>query len=248
MSRKARSLDVCITLRCNATCRNCIEFCNRGYVTGLDYSDSDMTLGQIAEFVHQVEGMDPAQRFTRITVTGGEPLLHPQVEEIVAQVEGLRAGGHVQEVLVNSNGLIAAPASLRPYLVNYSHPGDNPGLHNVAFLHPTEFGGRKQTYAGCKHSRRETVVLTYLGWSICCAGDAYLRLFGMEDLFLDHLPDHFPLEEMDRICQHCPFGSFDVLPFERDAGCPVSDVYLQEAEKNRQGSRLTKRFPSRRCP
>jgi hypothetical protein len=246
MTRKPRCLDLCITLRCNAACLNCIEFCNRGDVTGLDYSDSDMTHGQILEFMAQMMRMDPSQGFKRITVAGGEPLLHPDIEGIVSNLKMLRASGYVRDIVVNSNGLIPAPASVRPYLVTYSKPEDNPRLHNVAFLHPADFSGRKQTYAGCKHYRKNTVVLNYLGWSICCAGDAYLRLFGMEDLIFDHLPDQFPFEEMDRICEHCPFGSFDLLPLERDAGCPVSDVYAREAEKNRQGSRLTKRFPSRR--
>ena len=69
----------------------------------------------------------------------------------------------------------------------------------------------------------------------------------MDDLILDYLPkslEEFPLKEMDKICAHCPFGSDDSLPFERDIGCPVSDIYAKEAEKNRLGRKIVKRFPS----
>jgi hypothetical protein len=47
---------------------------------------------------------------------------------------------------------------------------------------------------------------------------------------------------MDKVCEHCPFGHEDI-PFERDLGRPVSELYAQEAEKNRLKIRIEKRFP-----
>ncbi len=53
------NLDLCITYRCNQSCRNCIEFCNLADITGLDYSDSDMTLSQILDFCDQIRATRP---------------------------------------------------------------------------------------------------------------------------------------------------------------------------------------------
>ena len=55
------NIDLCVTLRCTAACPNCVRFCNMSAVTGLDYSDSDMTMGQIAEFIRQVQSYRCAQ-------------------------------------------------------------------------------------------------------------------------------------------------------------------------------------------
>lgn len=237
------NLDLNITLRCNGHCLNCIKFCNRGDITGLDYSKSDMTMGQIDNFVEQVKSF-PKNVVENINITGGEPLLHPNIREIVLKIEKLMKDEYIKKYTVNTNTLVRPlPQDLSDYIINYSHPRNSSRTHNVVFLHPDDFGTRK-TYRDCTHYRKNTVVLNYLGCSICCAGDSYIRLFCMDDLILDYVPDSvegFP--PMDKICQHCPFGSYESLPFERDIGCPVSEIYMIEAEKNRQGREIAKRFP-----
>ena len=242
------NLDLQITLRCNASCRNCIKFCNKESITGLDYSDSDMTLGQIDEVVRQIKSLQNTTMINCIVVTGGEPLLHPQIVEIMQKLEELRTSGHVKVLWINSNLIIPAPPVLQQYIVNWSEPKDNDKKHHVSFLHPADFSTHheKQTYQGCCHYRKPTLVLNYLGCSMCCAGDAYIRLFGLEDLLLDHIAEDETeyTKNMDMICQHCPYGRDDELPLERDVGCPVSEIYLQEAAKNKNGRRITKRFPS----
>lgn len=241
------SLNLCITLRCNANCRNCMKFCNKEEITGLDYSDSDMTLGQIDNFISHVEKLGGKPVFDCLDITGGEPLLHPDFEEIVYKMEALKEQGYINRIIIDSNLTIPAPTAVRKYIRNDSTPEKNPEIHKVVFLHPLEFGGAPN-YKYCVQKRKRTVVLTYQGYSLCCAGDAYIRLFGFEDLILDYLPESissFPRGEMNKVCMHCPFGNFHSIPFEKDMGCPVSDIYKMEAEKNRGGRRITKRFPER---
>ena len=246
-------LDLLITLRCNARCANCIELCNSRDRTGLDYSDSDMTLGQIHNLVRQVRELGVAPLFTTVSVTGGEPLLHPQVEQIVSVLrDGILAPGFAQEMRINTNGLLAPPAVLREFCVTYSTVSTKPSEHNVCLLHPADFGGKTHTFDSCPHYRKNRVVLSYQGFSMCCAGDAYIRLFCRDDLILDHLPasvDGFPLREMgESICRHCPFSNdtqntSSLLPFERDQGSPVSAIYAEQAALNKAGLRIVKRFP-----
>jgi hypothetical protein len=211
-------------------------------VTGLDYSYSDMTLAQIDHFINEVKSAGQKPMFNHVYVTGGEPLLHPYIVTIVQRLEQLQAEGYIDVLHINSNLLLSATQELQKYVVNFTSVKDKPSIHDVVLLHPSEFGVKK-TYAECTHCRKHTWVLNYLGFSLCCAGDAYVRLFGKEHLILDHLPrsvDEFP--NMDEICAHCPFSNDDRMPKERDRGSPVSIIYSQEAEKNKV-VRLTRRYP-----
>ena len=239
------NLDLLITLRCNAKCWNCVELCNSEPRTGLNYDDSDMTLGQIDHFIDQVKEKGRVALFDYLTVTGGEALLHPHVEEIVRRLEPLLERGYVRKLCLNSNLILPSPPSLKKYIINFSQPKDNWKIHHAALLHPTDFGGETKTYATCVHYRKNMIVLSYQGYSLCCAGDAYIRLFGMEELIVDTIPMYGPPAGMDRICEHCPFGNEERLPKERNVGLPVSAIYTAEAEKNKAGRRITKRFPKK---
>lgn len=238
-------LDLCITLRCNSFCKNCIILCNKKKITGLDYSDSDMTLNQIDNFIHQVKLLDK-NTIGSVNVTGGEPLLHPDLEIIIDKLEELVKLNYINTLQINSNKILTPPKNLEKYIVNYSLPENNYKIHQTVLLHPIEFSKYpNQTFQGCNHYRRDTIVLTYMGYSRCCAATGYIRLFCLEELIIDYLPESlakFPIDQMDKVCIHCPFGH-DTLPLEKDAGFPVSLIYLSEGIKNRSGRQITKRFP-----
>lgn len=212
--------------------------------TGLDYSDSDMTLGQIRNFVSEVRQLSRPKTFSHVYVTGGEPLLHPQVEEIVRLLEPLVTDGYIEHLHVNSNLILEAPPSLKSYVVNFTRPAQKPAIHNTVLWHPDDFGGKARTRQECSHYRKDTWVLSYLGFYLCCAGDGYARLFGRGDLFLNHLPasvEEFP--DADAICLQCPFGSETPVPMEKSAGNPVSAVYGREVTKNWNGRKILARYP-----
>lgn len=241
-------LDLQVTLRCNAKCLNCIKMCNMKNITGLDYSDSDMTLDQIDRFVKQVKYVHETKCdvvIENLYVTGGEPLLHKNIETIIFKLEELQEQKLISNIYINSNKLINAPDNIKKYIVNFSLPSENKNIHSVVLLHPSEFSNFTQTYNNCNHYRKDRVVLNYLGYSICCAVDAYIRLFNLEDLIINYLPTSlsgFPLKDMDKICKHCPFGHDKDIPLEKNEGCPISRVYSKEAKKNIDGRKILKRF------
>lgn len=237
-------LDLLITLRCNAACPNCMKFCNMKEVTGLDYSQSDMTIGQIEEFMRQVKEVDTRHIFFTVTVTGGEPLLHPQVALIMQKLEVLRREEYIKDLTINTNLTLPIPKDMPGKVLNFSKPEQNSPFHNTVLLHPSEFGGRAMTFESCRHYRKDTIVLSYLGYAQCCAGEAYARLFGMKDLFAPEFPRAFPIggKGMDKVCGHCPFGDEEKTPFERDLGRPVAAIYKREAAKNKRAERITARF------
>ena len=116
---KIVKLDICVTLRCNAYCKNCLRFCNLKDITGLDYSDSDMTMGQIDYFIDQMRALKGQFMLRSLNLSGGEPLLHPQIVEIVERLEVLRREGLVRSLTVNSNEVVTAPECLKTYIINY---------------------------------------------------------------------------------------------------------------------------------
>jgi hypothetical protein len=242
-----KSLDLEITLRCNAFCKNCFKFCNMHDKTGLNYYDSDMTLEQIDRFIDQVTEVSKIQKevIEHVFITGGEPLLHPQVYQIFDKVYwNLFSKGIIGNLLINSNLIIKAPDAIKPFIVNLAAIEEKAQRHNTVLLHPDDLPEMRPTFAMCNHIRKRTVVLCYHGYSLCCAADGYIRLLGLDDLIIDKLPSSyskFPLDKMDKVCNHCPFGC-DYPPLEIHAGAPVSKLYAEQAELNKFGRKIMKRF------
>jgi hypothetical protein len=244
------TIDVEVTLRCNWRCENCIKFCNMQNETGLDYRDTDMSMGQIENFVSEVEkiGAEKKQLVTNtVFLTGGEPLLHPDIIEMAKLVKTLVDKSLIRSLAINSNLVKKAPEELKPFVVNFSTTEQKAQIHNTVLIHPDDMEQRRPSFATCKHYRKWRIVLSRYGYNMCCAGDGYMRLFGEEELFIDHLPDSpngFPLDKMDRVCQHCPFGC-DMIAMEKDVGCPISKIYAEQAELNRNGRKIQKIYPSK---
>lgn len=221
-------LDLQITLRCNARCPNCIKLCNIAD-TGLDYSGADMTWEQVERFADQAAAADCW--IEHLVVTGGEPLLHPQVEQIVDLLDRrLVQTGRVLWLEVNSNLIVPAPPAIAKRVVNFSQPRDNPQIHDCVFVHPDDLGRPRPTFANCRHYRKWRIVANAYGYSLCCAADGYIRLFQLNHLVIDFFPrDYydFPLPRMDDVCQHCPFGTGSPAK-QRDVGRPVSAIYADQ--------------------
>lgn len=241
------NINIQITLRCNMNCLNCIKFCNMENITGLDYSNTDMNLGQIKSFIDNVKQHknENLKVIESVSITGGEPLLNPSVVDIVNTIEyELVRTGLVGKVYINSNLTIDPHPEIEQFIVNFSKPEHNALIHNIVLLHPFDFISQSPTFKTCSHYRKWRIVLNCYGYSLCCAGDAYIRLFNLEDLIIDNLPgsyDGFPLNKMDAVCQHCPFWA-DSPPLQKNLGRPVSQDYAEQAAINKTGRRIMKRF------
>ena len=239
------ALDLCITFRCNAACPNCIKFCGLDRFTGLVGSETDMTLAQVRHAVAQWRAAARRPVWDVVTVTGGEALVHPDLEAIMREVLPLAGEGVVGGVQINSNLRQPYPEWLESHIVNYTTPSRHRHTHKAALWHPHEWGA-SPTYETCQHYRKHTVSLSYLGYALCCAGESYARLVGREDAFMHELPesvDSWPREVVDAVCGHCPFGDEEHQPFEFEVGRPVSDTYRQFASFNRSWGTIRTRFP-----
>lgn len=244
------SLEVVITLRCNGRCRNCIRLCNRPDF-GLDYSDMDMAWSDVStviEDLRRVSEVTGRPAVETLCFTGGEPLLHELLPSFVrAAVDALEEPGIVEGVVVNSNRTLPIPAEIEKRVVHWWSLREKAQMHQCALVSPSDppdgfprQGGR--TWEGCQHFRRNRIVVTRHGYQLCCAAEGYTRLMGLGELYVPRLPETlagFP--RPDAVCDHCAFGAPVAFP-EAAYGCPVSPVFLREAEKNRAGRRIGRRL------
>jgi organic radical activating enzyme len=239
-------IDLAVTLRCNWKCRNCLRFCEMYDLTGLDYSDSDMSLDQINLFISQVENIwleSGNMVFSVVQLSGGEPLLHPNIIEIANRIlDKLTRKNIVGRLIINSNMVESAPKEIESYIVNYSSVEQKPKEHAAVLMHPDDRAAERPTYSSCNYHGKSRVVLTYQGYNLCCVADGYIRLFCADNLITNDLPksvEGFP--EIDRVCQHCSFGC-KIEKLERDIGRPISEIYLNEIKLNKSGRRIRKIF------
>jgi len=232
-------------------CLNCIEFCNMEAVTGVRNNETDLTMDQVDHFIRDVKALKttpgelPAVH--TIFLTGGEPTLHPHCGEIFHLIKReLVDQGFVGSVKLSSN--LAArkkiPPELQPHVVNFVPVDQKAEEHDVTLLHPLDMRKKPMSFQKCSHFRKNTVAVSCHGYFLCCAGDGYARLFGMDYLFLDHLPKDrtgFPIDRLDDVCKHCPFPFNSSFP-ERKHGRPVSKIYSEQAELNRRGRTIPKKL------
>jgi organic radical activating enzyme len=243
-----QTFDFIVTLRCNGGCKNCIRFCGMSDVTGLKYNDTDITLVQVNKFISQVKALYKDEPVIgEIILTGGEPMMHKDIKEIFFKLKKeLVDTKIVNNLLINSNLVLEIEEELKPFIINFSTPDKNPEIHNVVLFHPDDMKKPRPTFDKCNHYRKNRPVLSVYGYNMCCAAQGYIALFGLDNLFIDELPDDpskFPVKEMDDVCQHCPFPHMTENTYlEKAIGRPVSKIYKVEAELNREGRFIKKRF------
>ena len=68
-------IEIDITFMCNLKCFNCDRSCTQAV------SNEHMEVSKIEDFIK--ESVEKNKKWNRIRILGGEPLIHPQVEEIV---------------------------------------------------------------------------------------------------------------------------------------------------------------------
>lgn len=244
------SLEIVITLRCNAHCWHCIRLCNR-LDLGLDYSDLDMTVEQVEHVLTDIAQLSERVGrpvFDVVCITGGEPTLHPQLVEIWRLCSRSLLGRWANSLVCNVNRTRPVPLEIEPHVVHWWGVGEEKRLNHVASLVDPAEHGEAITRATCTHYRRDRIVVTSQGYTRCCASEGYVRLFCDQDLVLPSLPasiDHWP--NQDRICMHCAFAAPTQI-MERDVGGPVSRVFFEQAELNRAGRRIRSRLMAQASP
>jgi len=96
--RVHRSLRLSVTDRCNLRCRYCMP------AEGMEWLERDevLTRDELTRLVAVLAGLG----VTEVRVTGGEPLVRPDITEIIGAVKAVPG---VREVSMTTNGVLLAP-------------------------------------------------------------------------------------------------------------------------------------------
>ncbi len=248
------SLEVVITLRCNAQCRNCIRLCSSKVTTGLDYRDLDMTLDDVRQIIGDIADVyadTGRQVFGTVCITGGEPTLHPQLLDIWRLCRSLLPPYMIGDLVCNVNRTRPVPPEIEQHVVHWWSVEEKAQLHQCALVSPTDpppgfphQGGR--TWDTCQHYRRNRLVVTVHGYQLCCAAEGYTRLLHEPGLLVGKLPASLDgMPRPDPVCQHCAFGA-PVPIWERDHGRPVSRLFDEHATLNRKGRLMPEKLRGER--
>ena len=198
-------IEIDITWECQVRCMNCDRSCRQAP------TDERMTVEQIAAFVEQ--SVSAGKRWERITILGGEPTLHPDLDQILDLLLAFRetyspptalilaSNGHgerTQQILENLPGGIQVRVTAK-------HSPHQPTFEpfNIAPIDIPELRGA-QFSDGCWISTDCGIGLGPRGYYPCGVAGGIDRVFGL-DVGLQAVPTEAAelATAMDACCRHC---------------------------------------------
>lgn len=236
-------IELDITLRCNWACVNCNRLCNVSE-TGLDYSDTDMSIEQIQKFITQVQQMEKPF-VNKLHITGGEPLLHGDIEAICHMLkEELCDKGWVKnkEIIIKSNGSVPVPRGIKQFDVKIN--GVSRKKQHVCFMvAPKDQGVQGRI---CSIPRHCGIGLSVFGYAPSGPCGTVARVFRKKEYLFHELSaisdPRLRWKNIEReLCNYCGRG-FQVPMPETTFGRPISLSWKQAMEENRKDPPVYGRF------
>ena len=135
------NIEFDVTLQCNFSCQNCNRHSNFNDLSspltggkknqvGMDlYDSTDISIQKTKEFIQEVKDNGTVER---IHLIGGEPLVHPRMDEICDLMREELWGTYVKEILIISNlhpkmlkkGTLDKPQEVIDYAPPFKHDCD----------------------------------------------------------------------------------------------------------------------------
>lgn len=196
-------LEILVTYKCNVQCLDC----NRAI--GLaKFRDTTLLPSQVKAAVDQVR--DAGHYVTRCTLSGGEPLLNPYLQEIIQEADklpGLRHG----RVLTNDVERDGVRKTLKlpkrwewvpAPIDDPTDPLSGKDQHEPFFVSPADHGIHA-TWDNCSVRGYCGKGFDAYGWSMCGVAATIGRIIGVDPYWHDGIQSHRKQEE---ICKHCIYG------------------------------------------
>lgn len=222
------NIELEITLRCNVSCPQCSRHC-----PVVDYSDSDMTMGQILTFAKHV--VETRSEIGILSIMGGEPLLHPHFVDIVRFLHRELLPSRVGLIQVATNGQIQLPDEVKT-LQGLRIIVSNPALkrHRAQFVAPRDTG---QLVKHCLVPATCGIAANAYGYFPCGAGGAIARLFGLREYALEEFPADVEESFADFRIHLCPLCQASAaVPLMLQPGWRPMSVSFVRAFKSLNGA------------
>jgi hypothetical protein len=209
-----KTVELCLTYRCNVKCANCSNLCTQAPTTG------DLTPEQVQYFIN--DSLANNHVWEQITIHGGEPVLNPWVYEIVrVLVEYRKTTGCIIWLLSNNS-----TRKIREDITRISDQYDIP--LGISEKHETNINksgdliqyipvnespidsGIEYTY-GCFQSKHCGLCYNNIGYFPCSPMAAAARVFNYKsaadsigDLTKEKCQEYFEMH-----CKYCGFAAID---------------------------------------
>jgi hypothetical protein len=205
MKVNTRIAEIAITYRCQNKCENCGTLC-----TQAPCNFGDLSVEEVERFIK--ETVDETHQWGLITITGGEPTLHADFEEICDLLAGYKEKYNSSmglQVVTNGYGRMTETnieyAKSKGIGIGLAYKaGRNSGLYVPVNDSPTDNGIPFTN--GCNISNDCGPDFNFLGWYECTPTAAAARVFNYEPIsktlhgFLEKTKD----KEYDPAhCKHC---------------------------------------------
>jgi hypothetical protein len=221
-----------LTFACNLGCYNCNRSCTQAP------SDDAMTVDQIRKFVR--ESVDAQRRWSYIQLEGGEPTLHPDLDEIVSELLRYKLEHSPEtQIVLCTNGVDRSSSITKdlPEEVEIWNSKKQGRFHErfVAFnrapMDDPRF--RKADYTrACHIPTFWGIGLNRYGYYPCSASGGIDRVFGF-DFGRKTLPaqDDPMLKECEAFCRWCGnFMRFNRVKEQEDMSASWRRVYRAYAK------------------
>lgn len=190
------SIEIEITTDCNLRCLNCDRSCRNAP------SKECMSIDQIKRFVN--DSIKLNWFWKRISLIGGEPFLHQELEKIIFEIERYYSFNKKCMVNIITNGLVK-PKIFVPSWVNVysSNKKSSIQFHDNFNMAPIDYGINNAPY--CDIPWRCGLGLTKYGIFPCGAGASICRVFGFDIgiINLQELKKDNIFEQLKFICKYC---------------------------------------------
>lgn len=225
-SLRAIRIECNITMRCNAVC----EHCNKA--VGLaKFRNADMTPEQMRRAVDMLINQKIDVR--RFTFCGGEPIAHPQLQELIYEADRLPGVRYGFRVLTNGlrssedkRAAIKLPKRFQ-WIVNAIDDIDDPlsgkknplarpnrRYHTPFWVSPADMG-LEATFENCTVKGWCGIGLDSTGFAACGKMRMFSELLGVKGACITEgdIMQHIAIPQPE-ICRHCQYG----LPLGGRAG------------------------------
>ncbi len=224
-------VEIDITYSCNVKCPHCNRSCTQAE------SNECMSIGQLKKFID--ESIENDKKWERIRLTGGEPLLHPQIGEIIEQLLLYKKNFSPRtliQLVTSGFGVDINDALSRVQdsidILN-TKKADMP--KNFVYFNnaPVDSVAAKDTdYSkGCTVTRFCGIGLTKYGYYPCAVAGGIDRIFGF-DVGLKNMPvaGDSMAAQLRALCRYC--GHFDGIKQAKEAvSCSWKLAYEKYAKE-----------------
>lgn len=212
-SPNLKTVELCLTYRCNVKCNNCSNLCTQAPFTG------DLTPEAVYSFLNDSVLYD--HKWNLITLHGGEPVLTPNLDTICQYLFSYRKqyNPDVKIWILTNNSTdkirerVMAIAELYQLAIGISTkrgknigPGNNPIYYVPVNKSPIDDGCEYNE--GCYQSFECGVCYNYLGYFECSPAAAAARVFGYKPIAtsISGLTEEIIRQAYKDHCKHCGFA------------------------------------------